>query len=307
MSLLFIFLFVLFLQLEDIAVIPAQLNPALNHVECVMEEKPPGFELQRAKKTFPHVCWAFWFFSIIAGYFATVLFIQLFQEQKKNVVVKGTLTFSLTVFYVGLLFGILAIVYSTRKGGRKMVYPFIYLSSMGLTYILGYVYCVNSLENQNQPLKRKLAHVYPSSFVMIHSILWMMVGMITEPFWAIPVVTSHAAAVCLFYLLLGFYHTPDRDWDNRDIINFTLLFILLMSVISVKFLLFLVGSHFFNEGLISSVIPGVLIVILGLWCKHFKHSSQEPARKSLSLLSVDGVNANNGEPSLSIHASTSTI
>ena len=201
-----------------------------------MEEKPPGFELQRAKKTFPHVCWAFWFFSIIAGYFATVLFIQLFQEQQTDVVLRGTLTFSVTLFYVGLLFGIIAIVYSTRKGGYKIVYPFIYLSSMELTYILGYVYYRVSLENKNQ--RRKLVHVYPSSFAMIHSILWMMVGMITEPFWAIPVVTLHAAAVCLFYLLLGFYYSPDRDWDIRDKINLTLLFILLMSVISVQVLFF---------------------------------------------------------------------
>ena len=275
MSLLFLFLFVLFLQLEDIAVIPAQLNPALNHVECVMEEKPPGFELQRAKKIFPHVCWAFWFFSVIAGYFATVLFIQLFREKKKkDVVVSSTLTFSVTLLCVGLLFGILAIVYSTRKGGYEMVYPFIYLSSMGLTYILGYVYCCVSLEEKKK--RWKLAHVYPSSFVMIHSILWMMVGMITEPYWAIPVVTLHAAAVFLFYLLLGFYYS-DRDWDIRDKINLTLLFILLMSIISVQVLFFLVVSHFFREGLIFSAIPSVLIIILGFWCKNFTHSSQEPA------------------------------
>ena len=113
----------------------------LNHVECVVEGKPRGFELQRVKKTFPRICWAFWFFSMIAGYFAIVMFIQLFQERKKDFVVKGTLTSSLIVFYVGFLFSKLAIVYSTRTEGYKMLYPFIYLSSMGLSYILGYVYC----------------------------------------------------------------------------------------------------------------------------------------------------------------------
>lgn len=130
MFLLFLSPFVLFLQLEYIAVIPAQLNPVLNHVECVVEEKHPGFELQRVKKTFPHICWAFWFLSIIAEYFSTVVFIQLFQERKTDGVVKGTLIFSLTLFYVGLLIDILAIVYSTLIGGYKMLYPFIYLSSM---------------------------------------------------------------------------------------------------------------------------------------------------------------------------------
>ena len=229
------FLFVLCLQLEDIAVIPTQLNPALNHVECIVEEKPSDFELHRVKKIFPHICWAFWFFSLIAGYFVTVVFVQLFQERKKDIVVKEILILSLTVFCVGFLFGILVIVYDSRKGGYKWVYPSIHLLSMIFTYMLGYVYCRVSLEHQNQHLKWKLAHVYPSSFVMIHSILWMMVGMITEPHWAIPVVTSHAAAVCLFCLLLGFCHSPDRDWDIRDKTNLALLIILLMSVISVQF------------------------------------------------------------------------
>lgn len=122
-----------------------------------------------------------------------------------------------------------------------------------------------------------------------------LVGMITEPYWAIPVVTLHAAAVCFFYLLLGFYHSLDRDWNIRDKINLTLLFILLMSIISVQVLFFLVVSHFFNEGLIFSAIPSVLIIILGFWCKNFKHSSQTPA----SSLQVNGVNANNCEPLIS--------
>ena len=266
MSLLFLFPFVLFLQLEDIAVIPAQLNPALNHVECVVEEKHPGFELQRIKKTLPCICWAFWLFSITAGYFATVVFIQLFQEREKDVV-KIALTFSFTVSFVGFVFGIIAIFYGTPMKGYQMVYPSIYLSSVVLTYILGYVYYRVSLVHINRHLKRMLVHVYPSSFVMIHSILWMMVGMITEPYWAISVVTSQAAAVRLLYLLLGFFHSPDRDWDIRDKINFTLFFILSMSVISVQFFYFLVGSH--NKGLTSIVIPFVLIVILP-YCPSFR-------------------------------------
>ena len=86
-----------------------------------------------------------------------------------------------------------------------MFFPFIYFSSMELIYILSYFFCRVSLEHKNQHLKWKLAHEYPSSFVMIHSILLMMVGMITEPYWAIPVVISHVGAVCL---LLGFYYSP---------------------------------------------------------------------------------------------------
>ena len=265
MSLVVLFPFVLFLQLEDIAVIPAQLNPAVNHVECVVEEKHPGFELQRVKKTLPYICWAFWLFSITAGYFATVVFIQLFQEREKDVV-KTTLTFSFIVSFVGFVFGIIAIFYGTPMKGYQMVYPSIYLSSVVLTYILGYVYYLVSLVHINRHLKRMLVHVYPSSFVMIHSILWMIVGMITEPYWAISVVTSEAVAVRLLYLLLGFFYSPARNWDIRDKINFTLLLILSMSVISVQLFYFSVSSH--NEGLTFIVIPFFLIVIFP-YCHSF--------------------------------------
>ena len=266
MSLVVLFPFVLFLQLEDIAVIPAQLNPALNHVECVVEEKHPGFGLQRVKKTLPYICWAFWLFSITAGYFATVVFIQLFQERERDVV-KTLLAFSYFVSFVGFVCGIIAIFNGTPMKGYQMVYPSIYLSSVVLTYILGYVYYLVSFVHINRHWKRMLAHVYPSSFVMIHSILWMIVGTITEPYWAISVVTSQAVAVRLLYLLLGFFYSPARNWDIRDKINFTLLLILSMSLISVQFFYFLVSSH--NEGLTFIVIPFVLIVIFP-YCHSFR-------------------------------------
>ena len=274
MHFLFILPFVLFLQLEDIAGIPAQLNPAVNHVKCVVEDKPLGFELQGVEKTFPHICWAVWFFSILAGYFTTVAFIQRFQERQKYVVVKVTIAFSNVFVGVGLSSSTASINLGRLSEGYKMVYPSIYLFSMALTYTLSYVYCVLYLKHINHFLQLRLACVYPGSFVMIHSILWMIVGTITEPYWAISVVTSYAAAACLFYLLLGFIYSPERDWDIRDTINSMLLSILFSSVMSVQFFYFLVGSHS-KQGLISSVIPSALIVIFTFRCGRFNSSKSQ--------------------------------
>ena len=274
MHFLFILPFVLFLQLEDIAGIPAQLNPAVNHVKCVVEDKPLGFELQRVEKTFPYICWAVWFFSILAGYFTTAAFIQRFQERQKDVVVKVTIVFSIFFLGAGVFSWIVMSILGMLSEGYKMVYPNIYLFSMVLTYTLSYVYCLLYLKHINRRLQLRLACVYPGSFVMIHSILWMIVGMITEPYWAISVVTSYAAAACLFYLLLGFINSPERDWDIRDKINFTLLFILISSVMSVQFFYFLVGRHS-KQGLISSVIPSALIVIFTFRCGRFNSSKSQ--------------------------------
>ena len=285
MSLLFLFLFVFFLQLEDIAVRPAQLNPALNHVECVVKEtEPPNFELPGVTKIFPHICWVFNFLSITAGYFVTLAVVQLCEERKDDVVMKGTLKFSLILVLLGVVSGSLAIFYGVRVGGCKSVYPIFYVSSIIIICILGFFYRVVTEKKKNPKFMSMQTSVYPGSFVMIHSILWMLVGMITEPYWAIPVVTSIAAAVCFLYPLFHFFHSG-RSWDFRDKFNTVVLIFLFISVLSTQLLLFFIGSPFFNVEIISSVISGVLIVIVGLWYKHFKHSSKEPGKESGGLLS----------------------
>ena len=234
--------------------LPAQLNPALNNVERVVEEtEPPNFELPGVKKIFPHICWVFCFLSIIVGCFVTVVVIQLFVEREDDVVVQGTLTFSFALVFVGAASGSTAIVYSLRAGGYEVVYPIIYVFSMVVTCILGLLYCQVTSQQEIMNFTSRRTSVYPGSFVMIHSVLWMTVGMITEPYWAIPVVSSLAAAVCLFYFLLGFCHSPDRNWDIRDKINSALLFLFFMSVISVQLLFFFIGGPFFNEEIISLV------------------------------------------------------
>ena len=204
----------------------------------------------------------------------TIVCTQLFNDKssEKDVVVKATLLFLFFVCFAGIISAITAICYSMEE--YKMAYPFVYLFTIGIAFVLGY-----SIPNW----KRKTAHVYPGSFVVIHSILWMMVGMITEPFWAIPVVTSCALVIFLFYLLACFSLSSDRNWDTRDIFNFVLLVVLIMSTISVQFSLFVVGSHFFNDGLVSSVIPAVLLVMLSVWCKVCQNKIYDDPKSSSSL------------------------
>ena len=286
MSLLFLFLFVFFLQLEDIAVHPFHLDPSLNIAECVVKEtEPPNFELPGVTKIFPHICWVFISLSLVAGYFVNAVVVQLCEERKDDVVTKGTLAFLLSLVIVGAVSGSIAIVYSLPAGGYKILYPIIYVSCIIIICILGYVYCRVTLKNKNPKFMSLQTSVYPGSFVMIHTILWMLVGMITEPYWAIPVVTSLAAIVCFSYALLGFCFSSDRTWDLRDKFNTILLWLLFMLVLFAQLLLFLIGRPFFDVEIISSVISGVLIVIVGLWYKHFKHSSEEPGEESGGMLS----------------------
>lgn len=265
------------MQLEDIAVNPATFNPSLNNVECVVEKERSNNRFENVKKTFPQICWAFWFFSLIGSYFVNMLCIQLFNENYNNredVVVKATLFFLFLVFWLGIISAITAICYSIK--GYKITYPIVYLFSIILVLLRGLFYCKSYLilDAQINPVTPHSLSAYtvdPGCFIVIHSILWMMVGMISEPFWAIPIVTSYAVVIFLFYLSAFFYLSSDRQWDTRDKVNLGVLVVLVLSVISVQFSFFIVGSHFFNDGLISSIIPSVLLVILSVWCKFFKN------------------------------------
>lgn len=273
------------LQLEDIAISPPQFNPSLNHVECVVEEGSSD-RFDSVKKTFPQICWIFWLFSLIGSYFISILCIQLFNENYDNsddVVVKATLFFLLVAFCLGLISAITAICYSAE--GNQVVYPLVYLFSIILVFLRGFFYCRSNLKpdaqvNPRTPHSLSPYAVDPGCFIVVHYVLWMMIGMITEPFWAIPVVTSCAAVIILFYLSAFFYLSTDRQWDSRDKVNLAMLVFAVLSTISVQFSFFLVGSHFFNEGLVSSIIPSVLVVILSVWFKFFKdYDSSETAPK----------------------------
>lgn len=273
-----LFIFNLFhLQLEDIDVNLATFDPSLNNVECVVEKESSKDRFESVKKTFPQICWAFWLFSLIGSYFVNMLCIQLFNENYNNredVVVKATLFFLFVVFWLGIISAITAICYSREE--YKISYPLVYLFSIMLVFLRGYLYCkiyliLDAKKNRITPYSLSAYTTDPGCFIVIHSILWMMVGMISEPFWAIPVVTSYAVVIFLFYLSAFFYFSADRHWDARDKVNLGVLVVLVLSVISIQFSFFIVGSHFFNEGLISSIIPSVLLVILSIWCKFFKN------------------------------------
>jgi len=112
--------------------------------------------------------------------------------------------------------------------------------------------------------------VYPGLFIGIHHFLWTMIGITTEPFWAIPVATSVVAVALLVYLLAFYCVSSERTWDALDIFHLVVLVCAVLSIVAVLFSFFLAGNQFFDNNLMSSTIPGILIVILSVWWKFYK-------------------------------------
>jgi len=97
-----------------------------------------------------------------------------------------------------------------------------------------------------------------------------MIGITTEPFWAIPVATSVVAVALLVYLLAFYCVSSERTWDALDIFHLVVLVCAVLSIVAVLFSFFLAGNQFFDNNLMSSTIPGILIVILSVWWKFYK-------------------------------------
>lgn len=93
-----------------------------------------------------------------------------------------------------------------------------------------------------------------------------MIGIITEPFWALPVVTTIVMLAFLFYVLSSLFFSLEK-WDKWQRINFALLVAVGMSVMLVQFSFLLIGQQFFDESLISSAIQSALVVIISIWLK----------------------------------------
>jgi len=82
--------------------------------------------------------------------------------------------------------------------------------------------------------------VFPCLFVVrIHNALWVITGITTEPFWAIPVV---AVALLIYHLLL--YCVSIESFDKLAVVNLVILVSAVYSIIAVLVSFFWTGSHF---------------------------------------------------------------
>ena len=99
-----------------------------------------------------------------------------------------------------------------------------------------------------------------------------MIGIITEPYWALPVATSFIMFAFLFYVLSALYFSPKypKKWDTSAKINFGFMIAAGISVVMVQLSFLLVGNQFFDESLLSSAIQSALVVMISIWFRSIK-------------------------------------
>ena len=222
-----------------------------------------------------------------------MLFLQYCKERyqgEQSAEVKSTLLFVFVLFWLGVVEAIFAAGYSTQL---QVLYPLIYLLCIFLVCLGRFLYCLNAghihryngrilwkFENgEGEPAWGFLCTAYPGCFIAVHHILWVMIGIITEPFWALPILTSIVMLAFLFYVLSSLFFLY-ASWEKWQAIKLALLVAVGMSIMLVQFSFFLIGQQFFDESLISGAIQSALVVISSIWLTYFKGKNNDSDRSN---------------------------
>lgn len=267
-------------QLEDIAISPSSFNPSLNSVECVADG---GYEnhLKNINKAFPQICWLILFSSLIGSNLIRMLVLKYCRGESSRA--KSILSLVFVVLLCGTIVAIVAVIYSSEA---QIIYPLTYLLFILSIFLLcsaNYLFQAGNEDNRINIVCLKFGNdgelhsesilrwtTYPGIFIAVHHALWVMIGIITEPYWALPVATSFIMFAFLFYVLSALFFSQKKKWDTSMKINFGFMIAAGISVVMVQLSFLLVGNQFFNESLLSSVIQSALVVMITIWFRSIK-------------------------------------
>lgn len=120
--------------------------------------------------------------------------------------------------------------------------------------------------------------LYPAIFMACHHLLWILLGVVTEPFWGITILgTVFSISFCIYFLVYHL-HLAFCDPEN-DCFMYTLITILILggfiAVILFLLVLLTVAQVFLSESLISAVIQNVLVFVATIWFKSLRDDTKE--------------------------------
>lgn len=120
--------------------------------------------------------------------------------------------------------------------------------------------------------------VYPAIFMACHHVLWIFLGVLTEPFWGITILGAVFSISFCIYFLVYHLHVAFLDPEN-DLFMCTMIFCLILggfiAVILFLLVLLTVAQVFLSESLISTVIQNLLVFVATIWFKSLKHDTKQ--------------------------------
>ena len=132
--------------------------------------------------------------------------------------------------------------------------------------------------------------LYPAIFMACHHLLWILLGVITEPFWGISVLVAvisvSAILVFFFYDFYEYYLSHEcndrecercsarRDWRREYWFPFFMSLFLVLGSCAASVLLIIVllvvAQSFLSESLVSTLVQNGLVFFSTLWLGYLK-------------------------------------
>lgn len=119
--------------------------------------------------------------------------------------------------------------------------------------------------------------LYPAIFMACHHLLWIFLGVVTEPFWGITILGAVCSISFCIYFLVYQLHVAFLEPGNDSCMRTLMLILILGGFIAVILFLLVfltVAQVFLSESLISAVIQNVLVFVATIWFKSLRDDKE---------------------------------
>ena len=285
------------------------------------------------KQLFHGVCWCILCISLVCSQIASHwLIVQLkdWTEEEKNGTSKvaAVMLLSLFVFVLGLVLNFITWYCSTPQ---EDVYVYVFFGSVMIVLVRRVIWCifghyrsdigiVKSYEyfkwftlnegHASEPSENAISFLllYPAVFMAFHHLLWILLGIITEPFWGISVLVAVlSVSAAFFFLTCEFcesFPSNERTCANFKTLPFvTSLFHALggfLAFLLLIFVLLAVAQSFLSESLVSTLVQNGLVFFSTLWLAYLKlHQTKKEAGQASDSENSDSGNNTTADLNLS--------
>ena len=267
------------------------------------------------KQLFHGVCWCILCISLVCSQLASQwLILQLkdwTDKEKNDSKVAAVMLLSLFVFVLGLVLNCIAWSCSTSQ---EDVYVRVFFVSVMFVIVRRAVWCIVTHHSDetgtekfyeylnwftlteghdgDPPSKNAMSFLvlYPAVFMAFHHLLWILLGIITEPFWGISVLVAVlSVSAALFFLTYEFcrsFPSKERTCASFKSFPFVMSLILVLGGFLAFLLLILVllvvAQSFLSESLVSTSVQNGLVFFSTLWLGYLKldQAKKKPGQAS---------------------------
>ena len=275
------------------AVIPSVSDPRLNTVECVIPGHGKAPQFSGVKQLLHGVCWSLLVISLamstLSSQLITVKLRSWGDEEDHRSKTAATMFLSLLLFLGGLAYNLYICISATKVGNKQEIsYVWVFFGSILFVLFRRLFWCMfvyewkcfserNLTGGHGEMTTKNLFSgvvLYPAVFIVFHHLLWIFLGMITEPFWGFTVLVAVIALCAVLFFSLSELHRvfPENflsceNWKEKFIFFMSLFLILAVLSAFVLFVvvLFMVAQVFLSESLISTLIQNTLTFVVTVW------------------------------------------